>query len=643
MPTNDPIGSLFQAAGLAPVRSTPKSSAPADATKDAPQPTREFLSSLRKVQRDGAGSLRTPTTPDNDGKVATPKDPAAPEARQTAPNEADSPPPDAAPADSQSVLLAAVAAEADAAAEATAAVVAPEPQVAPTDSIAATDVPPPEMADELPRPVPSQNAPPVRRSVSAMPSALQEWLSAKPATAAKVETTASAAPIVPEAAAADAAPGDATTPMPPGLQMALSAVMAAQGATQSGSLTKASTDTPVGPVSATQPEPIVVAAVAPASVTLSESGPTAKQAAPEIPAAVQELPAQVPSTMPLPVAAPAAEVVVMSTTAAPVATAKEKPPAATQDTGTPTAPTVSPLAIPVPAVTVPQAAPPTAVKTGDVPQAVNQVAAAVSPQELAAIPEISTAAGSSASSVRKADSTQAPLEISADALTESSTGTEPIAFAAIATPGRGEQPSAPTGANEAVRETVLPAAVAQDAAAPQPADGSSLGPLTAGRNESPAVATPTAPVIPVSPHDSQALVDRVSQLVLKSHDSGQQLSLQITPPDLGTVRIEVHSHGGVLTARLEADTPAARQLLAEHLPQLREALQQQGANVDRIDVYQSDRAAQGEGMADSNWQSSQQEQRDEAGPLLYDDEDSAEPVAAQSRGSLALGELNIRI
>ncbi len=650
MPTNDPIGSLFKAAGLVPVRSTPKSSSPADATKDAPQPTRGFLSSLRKVQRDGSNPSRTSTTSDNDAKFATPatpatpKDPTDPEARQVAPNEADAPLPVAPPADDPSASLVAFVAEASAAAEAVAIVVEPVPQVAPTDPSVATDVPLLQVADEIPSPVPSQAAPAARRSAFAMPSALQQWLSAKPATAAKVETTAAAAPMPPETGTTtDTAPGDATATMPPGLQLALSAAMASQAATQSGSPTKASTDAPVATVSTAQPAPIVVAAVSPANLPPTESGPTAERIAPEIPAAAQELPAQASATVPLQVAAPVTEVVAAKVaTAAAVEPAKEKHPAAAQDAGTPTVPTVSPLAIPVPAVTVPQAFQPEVPKTDEVPQAATQISAAVGPQNVAATPEITTAAQSSASSARKSDSKQAPIEISA-ATTDVSSGPDPIVFETIVTPARGERTSATAQANEAVPETILPSVATQDPAGPQAADSSSLGPLTAGRNESPAVADPTIPVVQVSPHDSQALVDRVSQLVLKSHDSGQQLSLQITPPDMGTVRIEVHSHGGVLTARLEADSPAARQLLAEHLPQLREALQQQGASVDRIDVYQSDHSAPGESMADSNWQSPQQDQRTEAAPLLYDDEEVSEPGSAESRGSLALGELNIRV
>lgn len=585
--------------------------------------------------------------PDSDGKVATPvtpKDPTVPEARQVAPSESDSPPPDAAPADAQSAPLAAFVADVKAAAEAATVVVEPEAQAAPTDPNVALEAPPPQVTDEIPLPVPSQVAPAVRRSVSAMPSALQEWLSAKPAAATKVETTAAAAPILPESATAtDTAPGDATATMPPGLQMALSAAMASQAATQSGAPTRASTDAPVATVSTAQPAPIVVAAASPANLPQTEPGPTTEQFASVISATAQDLPTQAAATIPPPAAAPVTEIAVKVSTPAPVEPAREKHPPLTQDSGTTTAPTVAPLAIPVPAVATPQTAQPTLVKSDDIPQAVTQVAAAVGPQNVAATPEIRTAANSSASSPQKSDSTQAPLEISAAATTDSSSGSDSIAFETLATPAVGERPSAAVRANEVVPETVLPAVTTQDAAASQPADGASLGPLTAGRNESSPVAAPTAPVVQVAPHDSQALVNTVSQLVLKSHDSGQQLSLQITPPDLGTVRIEVHSHGGVLTARLEADSPAARQLLAEHLPQLREALQQQGANVDRIDVYQSDRSAQGEGMADSNWQSSQQDQRNAAAPLLYDDEDVSEPVPAESRGSMALGELNIRV
>ena len=41
---------------------------------------------------------------------------------------------------------------------------------------------------------------------------------------------------------------------------------------------------------------------------------------------------------------------------------------------------------------------------------------------------------------------------------------------------------------------------------------------------------------------------------------------------------------GALTARLEAETPQARQVLADSLPQLRERLAEQNIRVERFDV-----------------------------------------------------------
>lgn len=643
MPTHDPIGSLFKSAGLTPVRSTP--AAPqSDGTKETQQPTRGFLSSFRKVQRD-AGSSRTPR-PDNDNQAAapeTPRDPAAPEAREAAPVEAETPPPGAEQVVAQSPSIDELAAEASAALEAAAVVVAAVPLEVAADPDLATAVQSLPATDDAPLPIPLPETPTPRQSVSAMPSALQEWLSAKPVTTAKPAATGAAAPILPDAViATDTAPGDATAPMPPGLQMALSAVMAAQAAAPSGTPAKTVTNAPVAPVSAIPSSPLVVAAATTTVVPLTEAGPSSNQPVPEIATVAQGLPVQTPSAIPQPVAAPVTEVA--STTPA-VAIEKpddEKVSTAAPEAGTPTASAASPLAIPVPAVAVPQAVQPTFVKTDDATPTTTQ-AAAVVPQTPAATPEIAAPAKSSASSVRNSASTPAPLEVTTAPVAEESLGKDAVAFEPIATPAESERRPATAEKSDAVPETNFPAEVSQDAAPAQPADASSLGPLTAGRNEASPVAPTAPPPVQVAPHDSRALVDTVSQLVLKSHDSGQQLSLQITPPDLGTVRIEVHSHGGVLTARLEADSPAARQLLAEHLPQLRESLQQQGANVDRIDVYQSERAAPGDGTADSGWQSSQQNRQDDAGPLLYDEEEAAEPVPAESRGSLALGELNIRV
>jgi flagellar hook-length control protein FliK len=87
--------------------------------------------------------------------------------------------------------------------------------------------------------------------------------------------------------------------------------------------------------------------------------------------------------------------------------------------------------------------------------------------------------------------------------------------------------------------------------------------------------------------------------------------LKLSPPELGVLKIEIGIKQGVMKARVEAETPAARNLLLENLPDLRERLAQQNIHIQQFDVDLMDRPPGGMpqqtfGQADSN---SQQDSR----------------------------------
>jgi flagellar hook-length control protein FliK len=58
----------------------------------------------------------------------------------------------------------------------------------------------------------------------------------------------------------------------------------------------------------------------------------------------------------------------------------------------------------------------------------------------------------------------------------------------------------------------------------------------------------------------------------------------LSPPELGSLKIEIRMSGGEMNARLEAETPAARSLLIDNLPALRERLAEHDIRVTRFDV-----------------------------------------------------------
>lgn len=63
---------------------------------------------------------------------------------------------------------------------------------------------------------------------------------------------------------------------------------------------------------------------------------------------------------------------------------------------------------------------------------------------------------------------------------------------------------------------------------------------------------------------------------------GGSVTLRLTPPDMGTVRISLQINGGSVNAQFHTQTESARQLLNQQWSQLRHALESQGLNVERL-------------------------------------------------------------
>ena len=98
------------------------------------------------------------------------------------------------------------------------------------------------------------------------------------------------------------------------------------------------------------------------------------------------------------------------------------------------------------------------------------------------------------------------------------------------------------------------------------------------------------------------VIDQVAHSIQVTYHGGQAMQVHLNPPELGSLQVDVSVNGGVLSARLEAQTPAAQQILVDNLSQLKNSLSQQGVSFDRIDVRLADsnRGAGGSGTA--NWQ-----------------------------------------
>jgi len=105
----------------------------------------------------------------------------------------------------------------------------------------------------------------------------------------------------------------------------------------------------------------------------------------------------------------------------------------------------------------------------------------------------------------------------------------------------------------------------------------------------------------------RAVARQVSQALVRTQPNGEKrMVLRLTPPELGTVRIELTERDGTLSARLHADDQGVRQALERLLPQIRHDLRGQEATIRTVEL--------GDGRPDrqnNDGQSSQQQRRDD--------------------------------
>jgi flagellar hook-length control protein FliK len=84
--------------------------------------------------------------------------------------------------------------------------------------------------------------------------------------------------------------------------------------------------------------------------------------------------------------------------------------------------------------------------------------------------------------------------------------------------------------------------------------------------------------------DRVRFVQRVEQAFAAISDRGGSLRMKLSPPELGSMRIEISVRKGVMKAKIEAETPEAKILLLENLPALRDRLAQQDIKIQQFDV-----------------------------------------------------------
>jgi flagellar hook-length control protein FliK len=134
--------------------------------------------------------------------------------------------------------------------------------------------------------------------------------------------------------------------------------------------------------------------------------------------------------------------------------------------------------------------------------------------------------------------------------------------------------------------------------------------------------------------DRVEFVQRISQALERAHaQTPKSLELELNPPALGKVKLQVVREDGQFVAKLETETSTTRALLTDQLPVLTRHLEQQGLQIQRFDVEQANAGAStgdgaGQNAANSNGaqqQSSQQRRQPEPDWRQAADEEGRAP------------------
>lgn len=104
----------------------------------------------------------------------------------------------------------------------------------------------------------------------------------------------------------------------------------------------------------------------------------------------------------------------------------------------------------------------------------------------------------------------------------------------------------------------------------------------------------------ISDADQVRMIQRVARAVHSAQERGGPLRIRLSPPELGSLTLELRVASGMISARIETETALSRTLLLDNLPMLRERLAEQGVRVERfdVDIFQQPRGGTGDNPGD---------------------------------------------
>jgi flagellar hook-length control protein FliK len=105
-------------------------------------------------------------------------------------------------------------------------------------------------------------------------------------------------------------------------------------------------------------------------------------------------------------------------------------------------------------------------------------------------------------------------------------------------------------------------------------------------------ASPATP--PITDAQHARLLQRVSRAFRSAEERGGEVQIRLSPPELGSMKLELSLSSGVLTAKLEVESQRAQTILLDSLGSLRERLADQGIRVEKFDVSLQQRDSSGQ-------------------------------------------------
>ena len=96
----------------------------------------------------------------------------------------------------------------------------------------------------------------------------------------------------------------------------------------------------------------------------------------------------------------------------------------------------------------------------------------------------------------------------------------------------------------------------------------------------------------------QRVIERVHRALMAAQQRGTPLRLRLSPPELGSLQLELQLQRGRLHVRFQTETETAKQVLLDQWPQLRSRLENQGLRVGTFDVSWNGPGTPGDARSD---------------------------------------------